>query len=275
MTTQPPMHIDAEVHFWKYEKTNANIVIRNNKFLKQDHLPEQLTQSLLRNGMNGCIAAVAEDSELETRFLSELALTHSEILGVVGWTDLSNPRAGEKIQELHQYTPLKGFQTGTAKRPEPAGEVMDLLNTFQYSLDLSLEPDTDTIALGKWIASHPNQQFILRNAGNPYATHALKTDWENQIRTLAKNENLSCKVAGFLTNVRANSWKPGDFYPYLDILFDAFGSSRLLYASDWPFLLLGGIYVQWKSLLEKFTEKFIAEDRDLFFGNNAQRIYRL
>ncbi len=269
------MHIDAEVHFWKYEKTTGNIVIRNNKFLRQDHLPEQLTQSLLRNGMNGCIAAVAEDSELETRFLSELALTHSDILGVVGWTDLSDPRATEKIVELQQYIPLKGFQTGTAKGPEPAREVMDLLKTFQYSLDLSLEPATDTIALGKWIASYPEQPFILRNAGNPEAAHAPNKDWENQIRTLAKNENLSCKLSGFLNNVSGNTWKPADFYPYLDILFDAFGSARLLYASDWPFLLLGGIYVQWKSLLEKYTEKFIAEDRDLFFGNNAQRIYRL
>jgi L-fuconolactonase len=71
------------------------------------------------------------------------------------------------------------------------------------------------------------------------------------------------------------SWKPADFYPFLDIVFDAFEPERLLYASDWPFLLLSGIYVQWKSLLEKYMEKFTEDDRTLFFGGNAARIYRL
>jgi hypothetical protein len=33
--------------------------------------------------------------------------------------------------------------------------------------------------------------------------------------------------------------------------------------------------VQWKSLLEKYTEKFSEDERNLFFGENAARIYRL
>ncbi len=80
------MHIDSEVHFWKYDKSNTNPLIRNNKILAQNYLPEQLAQSLHRNGMQGCIAVAAENLEVETRFLSELALTHPEIRGVVGWT---------------------------------------------------------------------------------------------------------------------------------------------------------------------------------------------
>ena len=270
------MHIDSEVHFWKYDKTISNIVFRNNKFLKQDHLPEQLTQSLQRNGMDGCIAVVSENAEVETRFLSELALTHSEIKGVVGWMNFSDKRAPDTMQDLHQYTPLKGFKTGTANGTKPPGEIMDLLHNFQYSLDLSLEAGTDTNALSQWITTYPDQPFILQNCGNPDTKQAPSSVWENQIRELAKNENLSCKIAGLLTGgSHAKSWKPADFYPFLEILFDSFGTERLMFASDWPFLLLAGIYVQWKSLLEKFTEKFTPEDRDKFFGENAARIYRL
>jgi L-fuconolactonase len=269
------MHIDSEVHFWKYEKQNSNPFIRNNKLLAQHYLPEQITQSLQRNGMQGCIAVVAEDLEVETRFLAELALTHPEILGVIGWTSLYDPKAVEKIQELHAYAPLKGFLVTPANRPEPSAAVMDLLLGYQYSLDLALETGTDTVKLNEWIKTHPGQQFVLQNCGNPDARQSPATAWENQIRELAKNKNLSCKVSGLLTRGNWKSWKPADFYPFLDILFDAFGPGRLMYASDWPFLLLAGIYVQWKSLLEKFTESFIAEDRDLFFGENAKRVYRL
>ena len=56
---------------------------------------------------------------------------------------------------------------------------------------------------------------------------------------------------------------------------NTFGVERLMFASDWPFILLAGMYVQWKSLLEKFMEKFSPEDRDKFFGENANRFYRI
>ena len=103
------MHIDSEVHFWKYDKSNSLPIIRNYKILAQSYLPEQLAQSLQRNGIQGCIAVTAENLEVETRFMSELALTHPEIRGVVGWMDLYQEHAPDKIQELHQYGPLKGF----------------------------------------------------------------------------------------------------------------------------------------------------------------------
>jgi L-fuconolactonase len=269
------MHIDSEVHFWKYEKSNGNPLIRNNKLLARNYLPEDLSQSLQRNGMQGCIAVVAEDLEVETRFLAELAITHPEILGVIGWADLNHPKADEKILELRDYAPLRGFQFRTAQGPEPSEEVMVLLLENQFILDLALESGTDTTALNKWIKSYPEQPFVLQNCGNPDARQAPAAAWENQIRELAKNKNLSCKLSGLMTHGNWKSWKPAEFYPFLDILFDAFGPERLMYASDWPFLLLAGIYVQWKSLLEKFTERFVAEDRDLFFGENAKRIYRL
>jgi L-fuconolactonase len=270
------MKIDAEVHFWKFDTSTGNQYIRNNKILNQHYLPEQLSQSLHRNGIKGCIAVVSEDMEVETRFLSELALTHPEIQGVIGWTDLNHLKSADKIQELHQYTPLKGFRIELIKDSIPSHGVMKLLTEYQYSLDITLRPGTHLDTWVRFIQTYPGQQFILQNGGNPETHGAPEKEWETSIRELAKNQNLSCKVSGLLTGgIDSKSWKPADLYPYLDILFDSFGVERLLFASDWPFILLAGMYVQWKSLLEKYTEKFSPEDQDTFFGENAARIYRI
>jgi L-fuconolactonase len=269
------MHIDSEVHFWKYDRSNSNPLIRNNKLLAQHYLPEQLSQSLHRNGIQGCVAVVAENLEVESRFLAELAYTHPEILGVVGWTDLLDPHAEDKIKELQEYTPLKGFQYTPVTGQEPSDAVMELLQAHQYSLDLSLVANTGHPALFQWIKNFPKQSFILRNCGNPDTSQAPTAAWESRIRELAGISNMTCKVSGLLSSAKDKSWKPADFYPFLDIIFNVFGAERLLYASDWPFLLLTGLYVQWKSLLEKYMEKFPEEDRSLFFGENAIRIYRL
>ena len=269
------MHIDAEVHFWKIDKGSSNLFVKNNKLLNQHYLPEQITQTLHRNAIDGCIAVVTDNAEVETRFLSELALTHPEIKGVIGWLDLYDPKAGEKIQAFQEYSPLRGYRIETDGKKTPGDTVMQLLQDSGYSVDLTLRHDTDIFALSKWISAYPEQQFILQNSGYPERMQSPSPDWEKQIRELAKNQNLSCKVSGLLTGSNPKSWKPADFYPFLNILFDSFSIERLLFASDWPFLLLAGMYVQWKSLLEKFTENFIPEERDKFFGENAQRIYRL
>src|SRR4249920_14915 len=182
------MHIDSEVHFWKYSKGNTHPLIRNNKILAQSYLPEQLSQSLHRNGMQGCIAVAAEILEVETRFLSELALTHPEIRGVVGWMDLYQEQATDKIHELHQYGPLRGFHTEPTHDSQPSGVVMDLLREFRYNLDLSLGSATNTDSLDRWIKAYPEQSFILRNCGNPDGRSLSFAAWENQIRKLARNE---------------------------------------------------------------------------------------
>jgi L-fuconolactonase len=95
------------------------------------------------------------------------------------------------------------------------------------------------------------------------------------MRAMAQNPNICCKLSGLFTEAAWKGWSAGDFYPYLDVVFDCFGTDRLLYGSDWPVMLLSGIYVQWKSLLEKYMEKFAEDEKEKVFGGNASLFYNL
>lgn len=269
------MQIDSEVHFWKYANTLQHPMIQGNKILQQHYLPEHIEQSLRRNGIEGCIAVAAQPAEMETRFLAELALTHPSIRGVVGWLDFAHPKAAEKILDFRQYIPIRGYRIETSRDSLPAPELMEILLENQYSLDLCLGIHPDITKLSKWLKSNSHHHFILDACGNPDTKSTPSSEWKTTILELSKNQHLSCKVSGMFERAHWKSWKPADFYPFLEILFDAFGTGRLLFASDWPFLLLSGIYVQWKSLLEKFMEKYPTENRDQFFGENAARFYRI
>ncbi|HEY1199780.1 MAG TPA: amidohydrolase family protein [Niastella sp.] len=48
-----------------------------------------------------------------------------------------------------------------------------------------------------------------------------------------------------------------------------------MFGSDWPVMLLSGIYLKWKSLLEKYMENHSPEDREKVFGINAIQFYNL
>ena len=100
-------------------------------------------------------------------------------------------------------------------------------------------------------------------------------EWRKGITDLAMFPNVSCKLSGLITETRWKEWSPSDFYPYLDVVFESFGIERLMWGSDWPVMLLSGIYVQWKSLLEKYMENYFPEEKEAVFEMNALKVYGL
>ena len=89
------MIIDSHVHFWKYNK-QRDTWMNDMKILQQDYLPEHLSLTAKRNDIEGVLAVQADQSELETHFLVELAKTHSLINGVIGWIDLRSDKLEEQ-----------------------------------------------------------------------------------------------------------------------------------------------------------------------------------
>jgi len=128
-------------------------------------------------------------------------------------------------------------------------------------------------AAAEFISLFPGQKFVVDHCGKPDIRHNKFDEWKLWIREYAKYQNVYCKLSGLFTEAAWKEWHSGDFYPYLDVVFEAFGIGRLMYGSEWPVILLSGIYVQWKSLLEKYMEDYSIEQKEQIFGLNAAEFY--
>ncbi|RYY10681.1 MAG: amidohydrolase, partial [Chitinophagaceae bacterium] len=104
------MTIDSHVHFWKFDKKRDTWITNDMKILQQDYLPPTLETTLKRNGMDGCVAVQADQSELETQFFVELAKTYTIIKGVVGWIDLRADNIEARLSYFSQYPVIKGWR---------------------------------------------------------------------------------------------------------------------------------------------------------------------
>jgi L-fuconolactonase len=76
-----------------------------------------------------------------------------------------------------------------------------------------------------------------------------------------------------LTEADHRAWTPEQFRPYLDVVFEAFGPSRLMYGSDWPVCLFAGSYEQSFRLVDDYTQGFTEAERAGLFGGNAAAFY--
>jgi L-fuconolactonase len=274
------MTIDSHVHFWKYNKKRDAWITNDMKILQKDYLPEHLSLTLKRTGIDGCVAVQADQSELETHFLVELSKTHSIIKGVVGWVDLQNENIEDRLLYFSQYPIIKGWRHIVQSEPNDFllgknfQRGIKALQAYNYTYDILIYHYQLKSAI-EFVSKFPEQKFVLDHCAKPDIKNKKIDDWASLMKEMAQHPNVSCKVSGLFTETNWKDWSAGDFYPYLDVVFDCFGVNRLLFGSDWPVLLLSGIYVQWKSLLEKYMEQFDEESREKVFGKNATEFYKL
>lgn len=274
------MRVDTHVHFWHYDVQRDAWITDNMQTLKQDYLPTHLEGTLKRNGIDACVAVQASQAELETHFLVELARSHDFIKGVVGWIDLQDEKVEERLQYFSQYPQIKGWRHVVQGEPNdfllrPAFQRgVRTLQGYGYTYDILIYHHQLRPAL-EFVSAFPGQPFVIDHCAKPDIAHKQIDEWKTLMQQMAQHPNVCCKLSGLLTEAKWKNWSAADFYPYLDVVFEAFGTDRLLFGSDWPVMLLSGIYVQWKSLLEKYMQDFKEEEKDKVFGGNAIRFYGL
>ena len=236
--------------------------------------------SLQRNGIEGCVAVQADQSELETHFLVELSKTHPVIKGVVGWLDLRNEKIEDRLHYFSQYPVIKGWRHIVQSEPDDflANENflrgIKSLQAYDFTYDILVYHHQLKSAV-EFVSKFPDQKFIIDHCAKPDIKNKKIDEWKTLMKEMAKHPKVYCKLSGLFTEAAWKEWSAGDFYPYLDVVFEAFGTNRLLFGSDWPVMLLSGIYVQWKSLLEKYMQSFTEEDHEKIFGQNAIEFYNL
>ncbi len=199
---------------------------------------------------------------------------------MVGWVNLQDGNIEERLQYFSQFPQVKGFRH--IAENEPAGFLLkpeilrgiSALNKYGFTYDILLKQQQLRDAV-KLVEHFPGQKFVLDHCGKPNISQNGFYEWKSIIEDLATFPNIVCKLSGLFTQADWKQWSPSDFYPYLDVVFKSFGTGRLMFGSDWPVMLLSGIYVQWKSLLEKYMEDFTTEETDLVFGLNAKSFYNL
>ncbi|RYU78536.1 amidohydrolase family protein [Hymenobacter persicinus] len=275
------LKIDAHQHFWQYEPVRDAWIGEDMATLRRDFQPADLAPLLHQHGFAGCVAVQADQSEAETEFLLSLAAEHEFIRGVVGWVDLRAPGVDERLEYYAQFDKLKGFRhilQGEADRAlllTPAfRRGIAALYRYGFAYDLLILPDQlgYTAELADTLSTQP---FVVDHLAKPPIKSGAMEPWAKQIRALAACENVLCKVSGLVTEADWHRWQPADFRPYLDVVFEAFGTGRVMYGSDWPVCEVAGGYARALGLLEDYLRPFSAAEQAGFWGGTAVAFYRL
>lgn len=274
------MKIDAHQHFWQYSASRDAWITNEMSVLKHDFLPEDLQSLLQLHQFDGCVAVQADTSEKETRFLLDLAEQHSFIKGVVGWLDLCDAKVDERLIYYSKYKKLKGLrhivqgERDGFMLQEDFQRGIAALEKYNLTYDLLIFPHQLEEAI-ELVETFPKQKFVLDHCAKPPIKGGKIKAWQAQMERLSRFENVACKVSGLTTEANWNSWNKATINPYLDVVFNSFGSKRTLFGSDWPVSLLAGNYAETLELIENHIAEFSEAERQQIMGINAKNWYRL
>ena len=217
----------------------------------------------------------------------ELLVTANEndlILGVTGWLKIDDKDA---MLHLENYESLPGANYLKAIR-DIAHDYADVnylakpqviknckeLGTQDYVYELLTKTEQMPAAI-ELVHSAPNTMFVLDHISKPRIAAGEIEPWASHIKTLAKFDNLTCKVSGMITEAKWNSWKLSDYKPYFDIVLENFGTNRIMFGSDWPVALLSGTYKKVYELAEYLTNDFSNSEKQKFWFDNAKSVFGL
>jgi L-fuconolactonase len=273
------MRLDSHQHFWQYAPADYPWMTEELRTLRRDYLPPDLQPQLAAVGIDGTVAVQAQQTVAEARWLLQLAEQHPFIMGVVGWVDLRSERVDDALAELAQHPKFVGVRHVAQDEPDDRFLVLPefqrgiaRLQAHQLTYDLLIYPRQLRAAI-ELVQRFPEQPFVLDHLAKPALRTGTVSPWREEVRELALSGNVCCKVSGLVTEASWQAWRADDFRPYLDVVFDAFGPSRLMFGSDWPVCTLAGTYEQVYRLVDEYTRGLGPAEREQLFGGTAARFY--
>lgn len=185
--------------------------------------------------------------------------------------DLERLTATEKVRgvrRIYQDEPDPAFCT----RPDFISGVRALAD-YGLSFDMCLKhPQLQaSIALAD---ACPNVPIVLDHIAKPGIKAGLMQPWADQMRDLAKRENVVCKLSGVATEAAAD-WTPETLRPYMEVALDAFGPSRIMFGGDWPVSTLAITYPTWVAVVDELIKDLTETEQRQIYRDTARAFYRL
>ncbi|GGI24545.1 amidohydrolase family protein [Pedobacter mendelii] len=272
--------IDTHVHFWNFDPARDSWITEEMNAIRKDFTPKNLIRTFNELKITGCVAVQANQTENENNFLLRLADQNEIIKGIVGWVDLKSKNLEERLSYWSSFKKIKGWRH-VLQAENSAFFLSDdfvsgvkNLKKFNYTYDLLCYHDQlpDIIKL---VDKVPNQPFVLDHCGKPNVKSQDLKAWAENIKNLAQNPNVYCKLSALLVEADWKNWKEIEIFNCFDVIFENFGPNRVMYGSDWPVVLLSRPYIDWFNLVSKYASKCTIQEKENLFLNCASSFYKL
>lgn len=120
-----------------------------------------------------------------------------------------------------------------------------------------------------------NTEMVLNHCGVPDIAGGGLDPWREYIGKISELPNVNCKLSGVLAYCAPEDTTFKAIKPYVEHVFDKFGSDRIVWGSDWPVVNLANGLPDWLEVTQKIFSALSKDERTAIGSGNAKRIYKI
>ncbi|WLH37083.1 amidohydrolase [Pseudomonas sp. FP2196] len=291
--------IDAHQHFWDpaindhpWLAPEANVPFRYGDYsaIKRRYFPEDYFADAAQHQVVQTVYIETEwnpqDPIGETRFIEQLAARYGVPNAVVAQAWLDHPDAIDVLTEQARFKHVRSVRhkPGGPTSPAQVGRSRSLMSdehwrrSYAALQGLGLHFDLQTpwwnLPEAERLArDFPGTTLILNHAGLPSDRSAEGlAGWRTAMARLAEYPNVQVKISGLGQAGRA--WRAIDNAWIVREIIAMFGSTRAMFASNFPVDSLCGSFDSIYSGFKHIVADLPQADQQCLFYSNAQRVYR-
>ena len=221
----------------------------------------------------------------EVEFVEDEAARDPRIKAIVAMAPLEWGRAALPIlTQMRDHHPLvKGIRRIVEFDADPRALTLsddfltgvNLLNDFGYSFDINVHYTQMDIVHD--FVPRVSCPLILDHCGKPGIRQGALAQYRDDMRKLARHQNLWVKLSDLPVTADHDSWTEEDLRPYIAATLEAFGPDRVIYAGDYPICLAATTLPRWVQVLDNafYDLGLSATETRAIYRDNANRFYRL
>jgi L-fuconolactonase len=262
--------IDAHHHLWTADY--PWLADESLSRIRRDYTVADLRAAMKSAGVDRTVLVEAgRGDHAETTSFLALAASTPEILGVVGWASLVDPVLSARLDQ-HRAGP--GGQLLVGIRDQTQGHPDDHLDRPDVRAGLATVAAAGLVnelvvrapqlpSVARAAAALPDSTFVLDHLGKPAIAAGGLSQWRELIAPVAARPNVVAKLSGLVAEADWATWTADDLRPYVLTAVELFGSSRLMFGSDWPVCEVAATYADVK---EALVEILGGTPGDIFAG---------
>jgi L-fucono-1,5-lactonase len=277
------MIVDAHHHFWNPARIPQAWMTDEHAMIDRPFEPPDLEPLLAACGIASTVLVQSAADDRDTDYLFELVDGVPWVGAVTAWCRLDDVNAARtRLDALGAHAKLRAIRHLIHQEADPhwllrpeVQPALALLEERGLRLELpAVFPDHlgDVPELAR---RYPALTLVVDHLAKPPIGTAEMPAWQEQLDEAATFGNVVAKVSGLNTMVSSRDWRAEDIELAVRAAFDAFGSERLMFGSDWPVALLNGSYEHVFHETSAAIRAAAGDAADAILGGNARRLYAI
>ena len=278
--------IDTHIHLYDTDREEGvPWPPKDDKVLYKPHLPTEFNRVSKAAGVTGVVIVEASDRIPDNQWILDLVKNDDFYIGLVGNIDPYRDDFAKILNQLKKDPRFVGIRLRVQGKqidyadPKVRANLKTLAKAG-LSADILMNGEgIETIhQVTDLAAAIPDLRLVLNHVLGYNVDGKLPScEWQEAVKKLAAHPNVYCKVSGLYQRctIQPASQDPDFYRPLLDILWNQFGSDRLIYGSNWPCTKKSGDYQSFVTLVNAYFTSKGQEASEKYFWGNAAKVYKL